>query len=112
MHASGSCSCIRCWRGVLFPGPPTIAPYAINIVPSTVLGTGGGVNPLLPTQKTFGITSALPRGVLDIATPALVSGWVYDADAGAAAVEVHIYIDGVHRGTLLADDERSDLVGA
>ena len=96
----------------LSSGTHTIAAYAINIGPSTALGTGAGTNPLLPTQKTFGITSALPRGVLDIATPALVSGWVYDADAGAAAVEVHIYIDGVHRGTLLADDERSDLVAA
>ena len=88
----------------LSPGTHTIAAYAINI--------GGGVNPLLPAPRSFGTQSALPRGVLDIASPALVSGWVYDADAGTSAVEVHIYIDGAHRGTVLADDERSDLVAA
>src|SRR3989344_6014182 len=53
----------------LSSGTHTIAAYAINI--------GGGVNPLLPAPRSFGTQSALPRGVLDIASPALVSGWVY-----------------------------------
>jgi len=88
----------------LASGTHTIAAYAINI--------GGGTNPLLPTPRTLVMTSALPRGVLDNATPALISGWAYDADAGSSPVEVHIYIDGVHRGTVSANDRRDDLVAA
>lgn len=88
----------------LSAGTHTIEAYAINI--------GGGLNLRLSSSKTLTITSALPRGVLDTATPGLISGWAYDADAGLAAVEVHIYIDGAHRGTVLASDRRDDLVAA
>lgn len=84
-------------------GTHVIEAYAINI--------GGGANPLLGS-RTITTGSQLPRGTLDFATPGLVSGWAYDADAGEAPVEVHIYIDGVHRGTVLANDERGDLVPA
>jgi hypothetical protein len=88
----------------LSSGTHTIEAYAINI--------GGGINPLLPKPKTMTTRGSLPTGVLDIATTALISGWVYDADAGPSPVETHIYIDGMHRGTVLANDERSDLVPA
>ena len=91
---------------------PEGLPSGTNVIEVYALNIGGGENPKLTGSKTIGITGALPRGTLDIASPGLISGWVYDADAGANPVEVHIYIDGAHRGTVLAGDERGDLVPA
>lgn len=55
-----------------------------------------------------------PFGVVDVAAPApgalVVSGWAIDPDS-SAATEAHIYVDGVGRANLVADDPRPD-VGA
>lgn len=91
---------------------PEGLPNGNNLIEAYALNIGGGENPRLAGSRTIEISGALPRGTLDNATPGLISGWVYDADAGAEPVEVHIYIDGQHRGSVLANDERVDLVAA
>lgn len=91
---------------------PEGLPSGTNLIEVYALNIGGGENPRLWGSKTIQISGALPRGTLDIVSPGLISGWVYDADAGANPVSVHIYIDGEHRGSVLANDQRGDLVAA
>lgn len=93
------------WRPAdLEAGTYRIQAFAIN--------RPDGVNPELKFAKTLTITNRSPRGVLDGASPDYVSGWAFDPDVSNQPIFVHIYIDGVHRGTVLANDRRDDLVSA
>lgn len=56
------------------------------------------------------VTTALPLGFLDSADRARVVGWAFDPDAGAAAVNVRIDIDGVQGIPFAADAPRPDLI--
>ena len=54
-----------------------------------------------------------PIGAYDIATggenSVFVRGWAYDPDDISRSVSVHVYIDGKHVGTLVADGYRADV---
>ncbi len=82
----------------------TISVFAVNF-PS-------GANPELsgsPANFT-GQRNTEPVGFLDYATTRIIGGWAYDADAGANAVEVEVWIDGVFQTVLRAGELRPDLV--
>ena len=57
------------------------------------------------------VFAADPIGNLDSANENSASGWAYDADAGATAITVHIYLDGEFYQAVTADEPRSDIVG-
>lgn len=58
------------------------------------------------------INNHSPIGYIDAAGPAQVSGWAYDQDAGADAINVDVYVDGQFARTARADVYRADLQGA
>ena len=55
----------------------------------------------------------VPVGAYDIATggenSVHVRGWAYDPDDTSKAVSMHVYIDGKHAGSLVADSYREDV---
>jgi len=56
--------------------------------------------------------SHVPTGWIDVASRDVISGWAFDADAGAASVEARIDIDGVQGATFTASAPRPDLSSA
>jgi len=71
-----------------------------------------GANPELtgsPASFT-GRRNTEPVGFLDYVNMQRAGGWAYDADAGADAVEVEVWIDGVFHALLWAGESRPDLV--
>lgn len=72
---------------------------------------GGG------TPKAY-CSNSVPIGYLDQAGCDTVSGWAFDAEAGAAAIEAHIYFNGpvgsasAHGVPLQASQQRDDLCSA
>jgi hypothetical protein len=82
----------------------TISVLAVNFPP--------GANPELsgsPANFT-GQRNTEPVGFLDYANTREIGGWAYDADAGANAVEVEVWVDGVLQTVLRAGELRPDLV--
>jgi hypothetical protein len=67
-------------------------------------------------ETTIGTTAAAtnppPIGSIDVANSTQVLGWVFDADAGAAAMPAEIRVDGVSATTVTANVARPDLVAA
>ena len=53
----------------------------------------------------------LPVGFLDIVSRDEISGWAFDIDSGIKPLTVHIYVNGRHIATVLADQKREDLLG-
>ena len=51
----------------------------------------------------------LPKGGIDVHTISTISGWAFDADAGAGAVQVRMDIDRVLGRVITADLDRPDL---
>jgi hypothetical protein len=73
-----------------------------------------GANPELsgsPASFT-GRRNSEPVGFLDYVNTQKIGGWAYDADAGANAVEVEVWIDGILQAVLRAGESRPDLVPA
>jgi hypothetical protein len=58
-------------------------------------------------------TTFLPIGNVDAATPAgnnvTVRGWALDQDSPTEPIRVHVYVDGVVRSGVTADDPRADI---
>ncbi len=82
----------------------TVSVLAVNFPP--------GANPEL-SGSPANFTSQRntdPVGFLDHASTRGIRGWAYDADAGADAVEVEVWIDGVFQAALRAGEWRPDLV--
>lgn len=71
-----------------------------------------GANPELSGSPRFfrSEVNNKPIGFVDVVNANILGGWAYDADAGAEAVEVEIWIDGALWKTILADGNRPDLV--
>jgi hypothetical protein len=57
------------------------------------------------------ITNAAPLGHLDVNSDTLIAGWAYDSNAGAAAIDVSLYIDYQLYQTVAANQARPDLSG-
>ncbi len=53
-----------------------------------------------------------PRGYVDSLTATAVSGWAYDADAGASPINIRVFVDGIQRPDAVANVYRSDLIAA
>jgi len=53
-----------------------------------------------------------PKGWIDSATAAKVSGWAFDADAGAASIQVRIDVDGIAGTPFTASLSRPDLTAS
>ena len=78
----------------------------------------GAVNSIGPGSsaslgcRTVALPGGSPIGVVDTATAGIgslsVTGWVVDPDT-AAAIDVHVYVDGVGRVALRADGTRDDV---
>jgi hypothetical protein len=87
----------------LAPGTHRVEAYAIDV--------GGSSNPRQPgSPKTVVVPNTI--GALDAAGPIAGSGWAYDPDAGTAPIDVHIYVDGMFRTAVRAQEPRPDLVRA
>ena len=65
---------------------------------------------------TVAATQFLPIGNVDTVTPGagsvMASGWALDKDVPAQTVQVHLYVDGVWRTSIPADDPRADIAAA
>ena len=88
-------------------GVHTVCAYAINATP-------GSTNAQLGC-RTVEIGRA-PSGTLEVAEAGpkavRVRGWAYDPDAPTQALEVHVYVDGIGRTAVTADQPRPDVAAA
>jgi hypothetical protein len=84
----------------------TVNVFAINFPPDANPELSGS-----PANFT-GQRNAEPVGFLDYANTRTIGGWAYDADAGANAVEVEVWTDGLLQAVLRAGESRPDLVPA
>lgn len=96
------------WQGILPAGRHAVCVFAIN--------TGyGTLNPLLGCGQvtTIGGVAANPVGHLDTATGGIgslaVTGWADDPDQPAAALAVHVYVDGTLTTAVAAAGDRPDV---
>jgi SpoIID/LytB domain protein len=84
-------------------GRHEVCVYAINV-------GHGNVNPLLGCRTVD--TGGLPVGNIETATldgsEAVLTGWTVDPDS-AASLSVHAYVNGVGKGSFLADGDRPDV---
>lgn len=85
------------------PGLHNVCVYAINV--------GSGHHSQLGCRDVV-VLSSIPIGAIDIAeggaSRVYVRGWALDPDADVS-IDVHVYVDGVSRGALKADQVRADV---
>lgn len=85
-------------------GTKEVCAYAVN--------QGGGANTLVGC-KTVRVSAASPTGLIESAIGANrvveISGWAM-VEGSPDVLDVDLYVNDVHRGTIAADRDRSDLV--
>ncbi|MDF1660455.1 MAG: PDZ domain-containing protein [Planctomycetota bacterium] len=71
-----------------------------------------GANPELSGSPRFfrSEVNNNPIGYVDVVNTSVMGGWAYDADAGAEAIDIEIWIDGALWKVLPANGQRADLV--
>ncbi|MBT9560065.1 MAG: DUF1588 domain-containing protein [Myxococcales bacterium] len=73
---------------------------------------------LVGSPKTFQVSSALPRGFVDVVSGATAAGWAYDPDSPTTSLTVRLYLDAPSwaGGTLLGETTttgaRPDVIAA
>ncbi len=100
-------------HGFSLPVPTTLSSGQHTVVVMAQDYPGGGFVQIGTTQiipALVGSTHA-PIGWVDVANRQTVSGWAFDADAGATPIQVRVDIDGVPGTPVLAGDVRNDLTG-
>ncbi len=93
-------------RVPLQPGANEVCLYAIN-VPAPALNPRLGCRTLELKVDPFGNFEAASGGATDIT----ISGWALDPET-SAPIHVHVYVDGVGRGSVTADGSRPDVAAA
>ena len=83
----------------LTPGPHTVSLYVME---------GGSDNAVLVAQRVISAKDPL-RGYVDVLNKDYVTGWAFDATAGANPVSIVISIDGVDAVNITANELRTDL---
>jgi hypothetical protein len=86
---------------------PALAPGAHTVTISAADSSTGALKVL----KTLTITNPAPRGAVDVINGTTVSGWGFDADAGASPVQIRIDNNGVAGTAFAASNARPDLAG-
>lgn len=92
--------------------PPELQDGRTHTVSVFAVNQPEGANPELQGSPTTfkSVANTAPTGWVDVADVNVIGGWAYDADRGAAAVEVEVWIDGALWRVLVADGSRPDLV--
>ncbi len=85
----------------LTPGSHTASIYMLD--PEVTTAT-----PVL--LRTIVLTNQAPTGVVDSVNSTQIQGWAYDADLGAAPVNVRVYVDDFLFTTVAAGNTRNDLL--
>jgi uncharacterized protein with LGFP repeats len=91
------------------PGSHTVCAYAINQgygLTNQLLGCGTTSVPEEAYNPTGALTSATVSG-----GQVMFAGWAADPDDGAAATAVHVYVDGVGRTAITADQLAAGVPG-
>ena len=88
-------------------GTHSVCAFAINT------GAGTGNTLLACVSRTVAASAWNPVGALESAPVSgrtvTVTGWALDFDAPTGPIAVHVYVDGIGRGSVLADEHRADI---
>jgi hypothetical protein len=109
VHQPGITSPYHLW---LIDVPPELQDGRTHTVSVFAVNQPEGADPELSGSPTTfkSVANTAPTGWVDVADVNVIGGWAYDADRGAAPVEVEVWIDGALWQVLVADGNRPDLV--